>query len=151
MKKEQRWEMRYEVPTANGNWSEKVCYPRSEEQRDSNKQKAKELGYRIISCKKLYPFSTNKNQHNFELISNICYNRMYDIMMGEQEEYEGEFEKLEDMKEKAEKFFCYPLPVAWVTWEDYREMKELSAAAILHRQEACIRAGRPDLVALCAD
>ena len=42
-KREQRWEMRYEVPTANGNWSEKVCYPRSEEQRDSNKQKAKEL------------------------------------------------------------------------------------------------------------
>ena len=150
MNREQRWEQRYAVPTANGNWKEKVVYPKSEEQRDSNKKKCEALGYRYISCKKLYPFSTNKNQHNFELISNICYNRIHDIcVMGEDEAYDGELDRLEALKEKAEKYFLYPLPVAWVTYEDLREMKELSNMAIMHRQEACIRAGRPELVTYC--
>ena len=151
MKKEQRWEMRYMV-TKDGEQVEKVCYPRSEEQRDANKQKCKELGYKVLSCKKLYPFSTNRNQHNFELISNVCFNRIHDICVcGEKEAYKGELDRLQEMHEKAQKYFCYPLPVAWVTWEELCEMKELSASAILHRQEACIRAGRPELVALCAE
>lgn len=150
MEKEQRWEQRYAVPTAGGNWSEKVVYPKSEAQRDANKKKCNELGYRYISCKKLYPFSAEKNQHNFELISNICSNRIHDICcFGEPEEYEGELGRLQEMKEKAQKYFCYSLPVAWVTWEEHREMKELSSMAILHRQEACVRAGRPDLVTYC--
>lgn len=148
MKREQVWEMRY-IVTKDGEQVERVCHPRSEEQRDSNMRKAKELGYKVVSCKKLYPFSTQKNQHNFALVGNICSNRMYDIAMGEQEQYEREYEKLEGMKEKADKFFCYPLPVAWVTWEDLCEMKELSSMAILHRQESCIRAGRPELVTYC--
>lgn len=148
MKREQRWEMRY-IVKKNGEQIERVCHPRSEEQRDANKQKCKELGYKVVSCKKLYPFSTQKNQHNFALVGNICSNRMYDIEMGEQEKYEGEFEKLESMKEKADRFFCYELPVAWVTWEELCEMKELSTMAIVHRQEACVKAGRPDLVTYC--
>lgn len=149
-RKEERWEQRYAVPTAGGNWSEKVVYPKSKEQKDNNAKKIRELGYKAISCKKLYPFSTEKNQHNFELISNICYNRIHDIcVMGEAEEYEGEADKLEAMKEKADKYFCYPLPVAWVTWEEHCEMKELANMAILHRQEACIKAGRPELVTYC--
>ena len=150
--REQRWEQRYAVPTAEGNWDERVVYPKSEAQRDANKQKCKELGYRYISCKKLYPFSTNRNQHNFGLINDICHNRIHDILVGgEAEEYEGELDRLEAMKEKAEKYFCYPLPVAWVTWEEHCEMKELAQMAILHRQDACIRAGRPELVAYCAE
>lgn len=143
--REQRWKQEFEI-----NGVVKTYYPKDEATMKKNLAVAKEKGYRKISSKKLYPFSTNKNQHNFELISNICFNRIHDIcIMGENEEYEGELDKLETLKEKADKYFCYSLPVAWVTWEEYCEMKELAEMAIFHRQEACIEAGRPDLVMYC--
>ena len=145
MKKEQRWELRY----VNSNGEERVCTPRSMEQKEENIRKCFRLGYKVLSCRKLYPFSTNKNQHNFELISNVCYNTMHDMDMGEIP-YDGEeYDRLSDMKDKADRFFCYELPVAWVTWEEHCEMKELANMAILHRQDACIRNGRPDLVTYC--
>ena len=149
MKKEERWAFRYEVPTAGGNVSEKVCYPKSKEQVEANRAKARELGYRVVSVKKLYPFNTYANQHNFELINNICHNRMYDMDMGEIEYNEAEYDKLYEIQQKAERFFCLPLPVAWIPWEDWKDAKELSQNAIIHRQNACIEAGRYDLVTYC--
>lgn len=151
MDREERWEMRYQVPTAEGCWNEKVCYPRSAQQKDTNLARIKEFGYRLVSCKKLYPFSTMKNQHNFDLIHSICFCRIHDLRNGADEEYPGEWERLEQMDEKAQEFFCLPLPVAWLPWEKWKEAKELATMAILHRQDACIANGRPDLVALCAD
>ena len=151
MKKENLWEFKYGVPTAGGYESIKTLIVRSKEKIADLKQQCQELGYRIVSCKKLYPFSTNKNQHNFDLIQSICYCRMHELMNGEPEAYKGEFEKLEWAYRKAQEFFCLPLPVAWITWEDYKDAKELANMAILHRQDACIKNGRPDLVAHCAD
>lgn len=147
--REQRFEIRYEVPTAEGNWSEKVIRPRSEEAKDRNLQKIKQYGYRLVSCKKLYPFSTEKNQHNFMLVANICANTMYDMMSGEIKYDNDEYIRLDDLKDKADKYFCYPLPVAWVPWEDLKEMKELAAMAVNHRMDACERAGRYDLLKYC--
>lgn len=149
MNKEQRWEQRYAVPTAEGNWREKVVYPRSEAQRDANKQKIKEYGYKYISCKKLYPFSTMKNQHNFELIHNIVMNDLYDIWHGDKSVSDEEYTRLEELREKSERFFCLPLPIAWIPYEDWKDAKELSEMAIIHRQNACIENGRPDLVTYC--
>lgn len=149
MKKEQKWEFRYAVPTAGGSESEKVCFPKSKEACDANKAACKKYGYRFLSCKKLYPFSTEKNQHNFQLINDICFNAMYDMNGGAVEWNGAEYDRLEALKEKAERFFCLPLPVAWLPWEDWKEAKELSEMAILHRQNACIAAGRPDLVTYC--
>lgn len=148
-RKEERWEQRYAVPTAGGNWSEKVVYPKSKEQKDNNAKKIRELGYKAISCKKLYPFSTVKNQHNFELICNICYNTMHDMDNGEAEYNEAEYNRLWEMKKKAERFFCLELPVAWLSYEDLKDAKELANMAIMHRQDACIEAGRPELVTYC--
>lgn len=148
-KKEERYELRYAVPTSEGNWTEKVIYNHSKEKAYANKAKCKELGYKVISCKKLYPFSTMKNQHNFELIHNIVMCDLYDIWNGEKSVSDAEYARLEELKEKSEKFFCLPLPVAWLTWEDWKEAKELSETAIIHRQNACIENGRPDLVTYC--
>ena len=67
-KKEDKWEFCYAVPTADGNWNEKVIYNKTKEKVEENKQKCKELGYKVISVKKLYPFNTYKNQHNFDFI-----------------------------------------------------------------------------------
>ena len=147
--KEERFEIRYAVQTANGNWSEKVIYNTSKEKADSNKARIKELGYKFISCKKLYPFSTMKNQHNFNLISDICHNRMHDMEMGEVEWNDSEYDRLENMKNRADEFFCLPLPIAWLPWEDWKDAKELSENAIVHRQNACIANGRLDLVKYC--
>ena len=147
--KEQRWEFRYAVPTAGGHESIKVCYPRSEEKKNENARLCKEHGYRVVSVKKLYPFNTEKNQHNFDLINNICSNRMYDMMSGEAKYDDAEYGRLEEMKQKAERLFCLPLPIAWIPWEDLKDARELSTMAILHRQDCCIEAGRPDLVAYC--
>lgn len=148
-KKEEKWGIWYAVPTAEGNWNEKYCRVNSKEKKDANIQKIKELGYKFISCKKLYPFSTNKNQHNFELINNICYNTMWDMDHNEIPYDNAEYNRLYDLRQKAEKYFCYELPVAWVPYEELVEMKEISNMAIMHRQDACIANGRPDLVTYC--
>lgn len=146
MNRENRYELRYVSPV-NGNVT--ACYPRSEEKKNENIEFCKERGIKVISCKKLYPFSTEKNQHNFEPINNICFNRMHDMESGEIEWDEAEYDRLSEMREKAERFFGLTLPVAWLTWEDWKEAKELASMAVLHRQEACIANGRPDLVTYC--
>lgn len=145
-KKEDRFEIRY-ISLKTG--TEKSCYPRSVEKKDEQIAYCKEHGIRIISCKKLYPFSTMKNQHNFELIKNICFNRMHDMISGEIPMDDSEYERLSEMAEQAGEFFCLPLPVAWLPWEEYREANELAQMAIIHRQNACIANGRPDLVPYC--
>ena len=111
----------------------------------------REKGIKVIHCKKLYPFSTIKNQHNFDLIHSICFNRIYDLRDGAPEAYKGEWDRLEEMDEKAQRFFALELPVAWLPYEDWRDAKELANMAIMHRQDACIANGRPELVALCAE
>lgn len=148
-KKEEKWELRYEVPTAECNWNEKVIYNKTKEKFEENKKKCKEYGYRIVSAKKLYPFNTYKNQHNFDLIHSIAMNELYDIWNGDKKVSDEEYDRLYEMKEKAEKFFCLPLPVAWLPWEDWKDAKEMAENAIFHRQEACIANGRPDLVTYC--
>ena len=147
--KTEKWAFRYALTSANGNEVEKVCYPQSKEQIEKNKEACKKHGYRFISCTKLYPFNTYKNQHNFELINNICSNRMYDMDMGEVKYDEAEYNRLESLKEKAETLRCLPLPTAWIPWDLWKDAKELSEMAILHRQNACIEAGRYDLVQYC--
>lgn len=132
MKREERFEMVY----INGNGEEKRCYPRSVEKKEANIKFAKEHGLKVVSCKKLYPFSMERNQHNFELISNICSNTMYDMDMGVIPMDEAEFDRLAALREKADKYFCYDLPIAWVPWDELKEMKELAAAAICHRDAA---------------
>lgn len=145
MTKEQRWQFVY----TNKIGEEKVVIPRSKEQVDRNREVCKKYGFKVVSVKKLYPFSTYKNQHNFELINNICFNTMHDMIDGEIPYDEKEFDRLESLQERAERYFCKELPVAWVTWEEHQDMTELANMAIMHRQDACIANGRPDLVAHC--
>ena len=142
-------ETHYELRYISKSGEEKVCYPRSEEKKNANLALCREKGIRVISCKKLYPFSMEKNQHNFELIRNICYNRMSDMDSGEVPYDAEEYARLSELNEKANEYWCLPLPIAWLPWETYRDAKELAQMAILHRQNACIEAGRPDLVAYC--
>ena len=149
MYKEQRWEFRYILKRANGEEVEKVCFPKSPEKVAENKAACKSRGYKVVSCKKLYPINTYANQHNFELIHNICRNRMADMESGEIPYDKAEYNRLDALREKAERFFCLPLPTAWLPWEEWKEAKEMYENAILHRQNACIEAGRYDLVQYC--
>ena len=143
--KEERWEMVYEGRDG----TIKRCYPRTKDKVKENKEKLSELGLKLVSCTKLYPFNTYKNQHNFMLIDNICYNRMHDMEDGEAEYDQEEYDRLYELQQKAERFFLMPLPIALVSWDDWKEMKEMSENAIIHRQNACIEAGRYDLVQYC--
>ena len=149
MKKEQRWEMRYVVVSKDGQEIEKVCYPRSEEQKNENLATAKRVGYKVLSCKKMYPFNMEKNQHNIALIANICSNRMHDMEMGDIEYDNDEYARLEEMKHKADRLFCANLPIAWMTWEDWKDAKEFSELAINHRMDRCVEAGHADWVQYC--
>lgn len=147
--KEERYEIRYAVPTSEGNWSEKRVCGKSKEWFDRNKAKCKELGYKIIKASKLYPFNTWKNQHNFGLIRNICFNTIHDMYSGEIKYDDAEIERLEAIEEKASRFFGLELPMAWLPWDEWKDAKELSEMATLHRQDRCIENGRPDLVTYC--
>ena len=151
MKKEQRWELRYKRREPDGSVTERVCYPKSEACRDDSLEIIKESGgkYVLVSCKKLYPFNMERNQHNFSLICDLCHNRMHDMDVGEIPYDEEDYDRLMTMRDKAERFFCWMSPIAWLTWDDWKDAKELSESAILHRQEKCIEAGRPDLIQFC--
>ena len=147
--KQQKWEFRYAVKTAEVAEKIKTCYPKDEATVDLCRELSAERGYRVVSVKKLYPFSTEKNQHNFELISNICSNRMHDMINGEIPYDSDEYDRLDEMKRKADELFCLDLPIAWIPYEMLKDAKELSAAAINHRMDRCIESGRSDLVRYC--
>lgn len=127
----------------------KYYYPRSKEQKNKNLQICKENGFEVLECVKLYPFNTYANQHNFELIYNICFCDLHDMEVGEKPWDADLYDILEHRKERAEYFRCLELPVAWIPYTEWAEAKEMSEAAILHRQDACIANGRPDLVQYC--
>lgn len=146
MKREQRWKLTYQ--TADG--VEKTVHVR-EEDKEKVLGEIERRGYKRLKMVKLYPFSTMKNQHNFDLIHNICMNTMYDMDMGDIPFDKEEYDRLESLKDRSERYFCEPLPVAWVPWDQWQDMRELANMAIMHRQDACIAAGRPELVAYCAD
>ena len=132
--REDRYELRY-ISLKDG--TEKRCYPRSKAKRDEQLAICKERGITVVSCKKLYPFSTMKNQHNFELIYNICFNQMGDMEMGDIEWNSEEYDRLAARRDKAGEFRCMELPVVWVPWETFQEMREMAAAAECHRDAAC--------------
>ena len=147
-KRENRYEFIYEF-TKNGERITKTIYPKSKEKMNECKEKCKTYGYKVISVKKLYPFNTYANQHNFSLINDIVFCELHDIDMGDKKVSKEEYDRLESLKERSEKYFLKELPVAWVTWEEWKDMKEIAEMAIIHRQNACIENGRPDLVTYC--
>lgn len=142
--KELRYKIDYEV-----NGEIKSCYPKSEESKNKNLEICKERGYKVIKTTKLYPFSTNKNQHNFMLVKNRCYNTMYDMDMGNIPYNKTEYNKLYELAEKADKFFGLELPVAWLDWQTIREAKKIAQIAVNYRTETCIKNGRYDLLEYC--
>lgn len=146
---EQKWEFRYSLTTANGNEIEKVVYPKSKEKCEENKRICKEHGYKVLSCKKMYRFNTYANQHNFELIYNICFNEMTDMEDGEIPYDNDKYIELEERRDLAGYFRSLPLPIAWLTWDKWTQAQEMALAAREHRAQACIENGRLDLVQYC--
>ena len=146
---ENRYELRYILTTANGNKLEKAVRFTGEEKRAMYINRVRNAGYQFVACQKLYPFSMAKNQHNFMLISNVCANRMHAMEMGEEKYDNAEYIRLEDLKHKADEFFCEELPIAWVPYDKLSEMRQLAQMAVNHRISACEAAGRPDLVQYC--
>ena len=142
-------ENRFRITARLNNGTTKTVYPKSIEQKELNLEICKENGFKVLECVKLYPFSTERNQHNFMLISNICSNEMSDMRSGEQPWDEELYETLYNRKERADYFFSLPLPVAWLPFKEWEEAKEMATAAILHRQDCCIEHGRADLVQYC--
>ena len=144
--KEERYELRY-ISKKDG--TVKNCYPRSSAKKDEQLQICKENGVKVIHCRKLYPFNTEANQHNFMLISNKCRNIMSDMESGEIPWDEAEYDRLSATKEKADELFELPLPLAWIPWETWKDAKEISTQAIVLRQEACVASGHPEWVSYC--
>lgn len=136
MKREERYEFTY----INANGEAKTKTVRSKEQLDKCLKTCEDMHFAVVRKCKLYPFSTMRNQHNFELISNICANTMYDMQHGLIEWDEAEYDRLAATRDKANEFFCYDLPVAWVPFDTLTEMKGLASAAICHRDEVNARA-----------
>lgn len=130
-KREERFELRYTVPT-NGRTEEKVIRVRGAEKLDELKAKCRRYGYKY-TAEKLYPFSMVKNQHNFDLIISISGNVMHDMETGAVPFDDAEYDRMADLREKANTFFGYELPIAWVPYAELKEMKALANLAELTR------------------
>lgn len=133
-------EERYEFTYINREGKEKTEQVRGKIRLNKCYDICRDLGYKVIGHRKLYPFSMERHQHDFDHIHNICRNRMSDMENEEIPWNLDEYNRLYETAKKAEEFFCLPLPVAWVPWEQYKEMKELVAASEVHRDIANARA-----------
>ena len=136
MKREEVYQFTY----INSMGKEKTEQVKSKKRLEDCLQLCKELGYKVINSNKLYPFSTMKNQHNFFLIYNIAFNAMNDMEDGTTPWDADEYNKLIATRYKAGEYMTMPLPVVWVPWNTYKEMKEMAVAAICHRDAANARA-----------
>lgn len=141
-KRVEKWGIWYSVPTADGEWKEKYARCTSKDSLHKNLEAIKQRGFKLDKYRKLYPFNMEKNQHNFDLIHTMCMNELYDIWNGDKTVSDEEYNRLEEAKEKSEKFFCAELPIAWVPWDEYEQMREMATAAEIHRDAANARAGR---------
>ena len=74
-----------------------------------------------------------KNQHNFDLIISISSNIMHDMEAGAVPFDDAEYDRMADLREKANTFFGYELPIAWVPYNELKEMKALANLAELTR------------------
>lgn len=142
--KEDKWEFKYEQDGRT-----RYCYPTSKEMIERNRERCKENGWTVVSVKKVYPFSTERNQHNFELIRNVCFNRMHDMDMGDIPYDEQAYDRMADLRERAEQYMGLPLPVAWLPYEQLKEAKEIVAMAHEHRYAANLAAGNYRWLHLC--
>lgn len=104
-------------------------------------------GLKVTKKQKCYPINMEKNQHNFELISNVCANEMYDMNDGRVPYDAGRYAELQQRKEDAERFFCmygmFNSGIAWFIWDDYKKAKDMIAGAVNHRMDACEKARIP--------
>jgi hypothetical protein len=147
-RREERWVFKYTY-TVNGKREVHYCYPTTKQSIEHNRKYCEERGWEVVYVKKVYPFSTEKNQHNFDLISNVCSNRMHDMDMGDIPMDKEAYDKMYELRKKAQRYFGLPLPVAWLTWDDLKEAKEIVAMAHEHRYAANLEAGNLDWLHLC--
>ena len=131
---------RFEFTYINSMGKKKTEQARSKERLNNCLQTCKDLGYEVVGWRKLYPFSTMKHQHNFFLIYNICFNAMNDMEAGDTPWDSDGYNKLVARRDKAGEYMSMPLPIVWVPYDVYRDMKEMATAAICHRDAACARA-----------
>lgn len=141
-----KYEMQYAMPQKDGSFVIKTIRFDGDDKLKKNKDICRDAGFEIVSITKLYPFSTMKNQHNFDLIHSICFNHMCDMESGEIEWDDKTYEALEEMRQDAEEFFTLPLPVAWLPYDKWSRATELARIAVMHRDQRCIEAGRSDLL-----
>ena len=130
--------------TINGEQVER--YIRGDERKDKVVEQAKQLGI-VHKVQKCYPINMERNQHNFELISNICANEQFDMIDGKVPYDEKQYDMLEQTRKDAERFFCaygqFNSEISWFIWDDRKRAKELMAWAENHRMNACEKAGIP--------
>jgi hypothetical protein len=123
-KKENNYEIRYGVPTASGSESEKVIRVEGEYKKDSCLKKIDGLGYRLIACDKLYPFSLPKHAHDIELAYNAHANACHAMEMGDMPWDDSAFEALSEIREIREYAFGSYEPVAWVPGKIYAKLRD---------------------------
>ena len=143
-KREQRFRVEYEK-----NGEKRVYIAKSEEYKNKAMETCERKGWKILKITKLYPFSTNKNQHNFELVKNRCFNIMHDMEVGNIPYNKEEYNRLAEIREKASDYFSLELPVAWLDWNTLKEVKEISQLAVEFRINTCIENNRLDLIRYC--
>lgn len=136
-------EEHYKIVYRRRDGSYRTVYAKSQAQKDAIILEVKRKGGWVTKVTKLYPFNTSKHQHDFQHIADMCFNKMYDMEMGDIEWDRKVYDELSATFEKANYCLGLELPIAWVEYEVYKDCKELATASIMHRDHVCAMHGIP--------
>ena len=101
---------------------------------------------------KLYPFSIEKNAHNWELVKNYSRNKICDMESGEIPMDEKQYAKYESWDEQATSLLAnwsFFGPIAWMPGKEYGKARDISNIGVEIRMGCLIKAGREDLLQYC--
>lgn len=132
------FELKYAVPTADGNLREKTIRFHGADKKAENIRKCKEYGYTVLGCDKLYPFSMLRNGHNIELAYNNQHIICWEMEQGERPWNDEAFECLADISEVYG--HAIGSAIYWCNGKEYAKLRDWSEWAECHRAEANARA-----------
>ena len=135
MARDTKFEIRYELESALGNKVEKMLRVTGTDKKNEILKKIEAVGYRLISCNKLYPFSLNREAHNIELAYN-AHKNMCSAMEDHELPWDNSvYEAVDEIRDLMDWVYGSYDPILWVPGDVYGKLHKWSVWAQCYRDD----------------